>query len=108
MKQVISLAMFVSFLLGVMGTSPVWGKNHVRIDRIQVCTSNGKVKEFKVGKLQKQLDDKGSCLLPACDFNNIFQKGDACLNEDTNDDGFCDLEFVRDGAATPACFSGNY
>lgn len=115
MKQLISLLAVVAFVLGLGGTSAVLGKGHVQLQKIQVCTTSAKVKEVKANKLQKQLA-KGSCLLPSCDFDHVFFKGEACVNVDVNEDGFCDLVDARDSAnafdnpedATPACYSGNY
>ena len=75
-------------LLALTTVSIAWGKGHVPIDRLQICTDKGRVKNISAKKLAKELA-KGACRLPACDFDNVSLAGDTCDNTDDGD-GFCD------------------
>ena len=87
------------------------------LDRVQVCSADddggkkgdmegmngGTTKTIRTKDLERRLD-RGDCRLPTCDFNNIFQSGDACDRDDDDGDGVCDnLNDPRMPATTARC-----
>ena len=93
MKRLLFLSIAGAFLLALPGAPLVWGKANVPLDRVQICTSKGEVRNIKAGRLRKELD-KGGCRLTACAFNVlagkqfIFQPKSACTpTKDAR--GFC-------------------
>lgn len=95
----------------IVGSSVVWGKAHVPLNQVQICTSGTDpvARNIDVEMLDEALAD-GACRLPSCDFNNVVGPGEKCSNVDENGDGFCDLAERRASAVgitalcTPAPF----
>jgi len=90
MKRLLNLLFGAAVLVALSGSSLVWGKAHVPLDKVQVCT-NGKVRNVSVKQLERHLK-KGACRLPACDFAQVLMpKGDCSAVEgDADGNGFCD------------------
>ena len=98
-KLILSIA--AGALLALPASQLAWGKAHVPLDRVQVCTTAGVVKTIKLKKLAKELT-KGSCRLPTCIFapGAVFFSGDACISGDATGhsvsggpNGICDVPF---------------
>lgn len=106
MIRTISLCAVLTVLLAIPASHLVWGKGHVRIGKVQVC-HKGEVLTVSENALRAHLKH-GDCQLPACDFNNVFQTGDAC--EVSNGGGRCELADERDPAdgVTPGCPEGTF
>lgn len=112
MKKSLLLAAAAAVLLVLPASQIAWGKAHVPLGLVQVCTSNGKIKVIDEKKLTKELA-KGACRWTTCApggvsnggfFDFVLQKKDACDNLDTSPaDGFCDDVAGGALAATVQC-----
>ena len=91
-----------------MRDQTVSSKAHVPINKVQVC-HEGEANIISGSAMQSHLGH-GDCLLPSCDFANVFLARGSCSNSDNDLEGFCDLENPRDDARddTPACSGGAY
>jgi len=91
MKRLLNLFIGAVVLVALSGSSLVWAKAHVPLDKVQVCTTKGEVRNVSVKGLERHLK-KGACRLPACDFAQVFlPKGDCSgVAGDTDGNGFCD------------------
>ncbi len=110
----ISIISIVGGALLVLSLSQIaLGKGHVPARKGQLCAqgivltvSSGAVRGFM------QRGTHGSaCVLPACDFANVFTPVDGCDGMiDADNDGLCDLPNPRDSAEgiTAACPVGTY
>ena len=94
-NQLLLISLAGALLVAIPASQAVWSKGHVPLNKVQVC-HKGKTRVIDQKKLDKALK-KGDCLLPACDFNNVFFEGDACPMDATG--GFCD--FPNAGAGFP-------
>jgi len=103
-RAMIGLGVALSLGIGQMALA----KAHVRLTGGQVCL-NGRTIQVSEKAIDALIAKIGACELPACDFNNVFLRGDACSSE-ANSDGMCLLTNPRDGAdgATDACPAGKY
>jgi hypothetical protein len=88
MKRLSNLCIGAAVLVALSGSSLVWGKAHVPLDKVQVCTKNGHVRNVSVKQLERHLKS-GGCRLPACDFAQVFVPKDDCSPVAANN-GFCD------------------
>ena len=89
------------------------GKAHVPEGKGQICAqgmvltvSDGAVRGFR-----ERGTSGRACILPACDFNNVFNSMTGCDGlDDADDDGLCDLPNSRDSAEgiTDACPVGTF
>lgn len=119
MNKVLSIPIVGIILFSMFGAHLVWAKAHVPIDRVQICTSNGTVRNIKPRRMARELE-RGACRLPGCDFDNILMPRSSCDNtdilpvssgdDDPDGDGFCDIPgsppaIPSDSAIdlTPAC-----
>ncbi len=93
MRRISVLCMVGALLLMLGGFGLAWGKAHVPIDQVQICRSDGIVRNINAGRLGGEVA-RGACRLTVCAFNNsvqrIFLPGDACDATDANSDSFCD------------------
>lgn len=120
-KKLILLSVVGVVLLALAGTSVISSKAHVPLNKVQICTSTGEVRNITQRNLQKRLADN-ACRLTACAFNDvddngdlvqqfIFLPGNDCDSTDANGDGFCDAtgspksvpKRLRANNVTPAC-----
>ncbi len=95
MRGRLGLVIGVTVLVGVAVTHFALGKAHVPLHKTQFC-HNGEVIEVGSAAGAAHLAH-GDCELPACDFANIFHKGEACD---------CDLDPRDEAAGTPGCPPG--
>ena len=89
------------------------GKAHVPEGKGQICAqgmvltvSDGAVRGFR-----ERGTSGRACILPACDFNNVFSSTTGCDGlVDADHDGLCDLPSERNSAEglTDACPEGTY
>jgi hypothetical protein len=114
MKRLLIVAIVVVSVLAIVAlqaSSIVWGKGHVPTGKVQVCHKNSKVLEIDASSLEDHLGHS-DFQLPACDFSNVFHKGEDCSDvSDENGDGFADTGLnPRDdaGGVTPACPPGTF
>ena len=107
MKRVLVLSVAAAMLLAIPASHLVFGKAHVRLGKIQVC-HEGRVVGVSENALGGHLSH-GDCHLPACDFNNVFFKGDPCSTSGASQ-GRCAVPNPRDdaGGDTPACPPGTF
>lgn len=113
MKRSLIVAAMGGMLLSLLSANVAWSKAHVPSNRAQICAvGNVVIVSHKV--LDAFLDRAGAaraCILPACDFANVFTPASGCANiADTDDDGFCELPNPRvdAGGATAACPDGTF
>ena len=94
MKRLFVLFTVAAFLLAIPLSHVLLGKGHVPSNKDQVC-HKGKVITVSQSALAAH-QAHGDCLLPACDFANVFHTGDPCD---------CNNLAPRDDAAgkTPGC-----
>jgi len=100
-----------------------FGKAHVPEAKGQICASGIvlTVSDSAVRGFQERERARGNrrgggmparaCILPACDFANVFNSAGGCEGlADADNDGLCDLEFERDSAEgiTAGCPVGTY
>ncbi len=106
MKRLLSLLVVVGFVLAIPASQLMWGKGHVPLGMRQVC-HEGVVTNIAHRAFGSHRSH-GDCLLPACDFNNIFIAGDACST--TSKAARCTLDNPREPAnkLTAACPPGAY
>lgn len=97
MKRVLLVLVVGTFLLAVPASHLLLGKGHVPAHKTQFC-HEGEVIEVGSSAASAHLAH-GDCELPACDFNNIFHKGEPCDCSSLNE---------RDGADTPGCTGGRF
>ena len=89
------------------------GKAHVPAGKGQIC-AQGNVLSVSSGAVRGFMErgtHGSACVLPACDFNNVFNSVTGCDGlVDADNDGLCDLPNVRDSAEgiTDACPVGTY
>ena len=121
LKRILFLAVLSCVLLGLAGAAIVEAKAHVPLNRAQICTSGGDVKNVTTRNLQRRIGE-GACRLTACVFNDvddggnvvqqfIFLPGDDCDSTDDNGDGWCDAtgapsdikKSLKAVNVTPAC-----
>lgn len=94
-------------LLTVLVSAVAFGKGHVPAGKVQMCAKGKVVKEVgtkKASKVQRRLD-RGDFFLPACDFGNVFHKGDDCSSVSATGD-FADgglNAVVSACGVSPAC-----
>ena len=105
MKRVFVLMALAGMLVSLPMSHLVWGKGHVKANKVQVC-HEGEVIAVGAAALDAHLNH-GDCQLPACDFNNVFFVGDPCSTSGAAD-GKCSLENPREPANTPACSAGQF
>ena len=107
--SIISIAGGVLLVLSL--TQIALGKGHVPANKGQLC-AQGLVLTVSEGAVRgfTQRGTHGTaCILPACDFGNIFTPVKGCDGLiDANDDGLCDLPNARIPANTPSCGGGRY
>ncbi len=98
MRKLVLVALGAALIFGVSHIA--LAKAHVPVKKGQVCL-NGRVLQVSEKAIDALVDRAGACELPACDFNNIFLKSDACS---------CELAEPRDSAegVTPACPIGKF
>ena len=101
MKRLLGFSLAGAFLLAIPASHLLWGKAHVRLGKVQVC-HKGEVISVRDAALAAH-HNHGDCQLPACDFDNVFQVGDAC--DSSNAGGDCSLPIPRRSAEglTDAC-----
>lgn len=110
-RMVVSLALVL--LLAILVAGSVSSKGHVPAGKVQVSHKGDKALEIDASSLQDHLDH-GDIQLPACDFNNIFHKGDDTSNVVSADFTgvlYADGTFVPRNSAegiTPACPPGTF
>lgn len=91
------------------------GKAHVPERKAQICAQgnvltvgSGAVRAFRE---RANAPGTRACVLPACDFANVFKAADGCDGfVDEDGDGLCELRNERDSAEgiTEACPVGTY
>ncbi len=81
-------------------------KAHVPLGKVQVCHKGQTITVSENALPAHHRHD--DCQLPACDFNNVFQTGDACTSN--NAGGECTGLATRDdaGGITDACPVGTF
>jgi len=96
MKRVIVLSVLAMLLLAIPAL--LWGKGHVPNHKSQLCHS-GEV--IEVGSPAAAAHSgHGDMELPACDFANVFHKGESCGGPlAPRDDA---------GGVTPGCPEGRF
>ena len=76
MRRALILSIIGVFLLAIPASHSLWGKAHVPAHKTQFC-HNGEVIEVGSAAARAHLAH-GDSELPACDFANIFHKGESC------------------------------
>lgn len=113
MKRKLLIPILLALLLGILATGIVWSKGHVPAGKVQVSHKGMFAIEVEASSLNDHLSH-GDVHLPACDFNNVFHKGDDTSNVVSSDASgvtYSDIGFVpRESAegVTPACPPGTY
>ncbi len=109
MRRLLIVSIVVAVLLTIVAAQIVSSKGHVPTGKVQVCHKGSRVLEINASSLGDHLGH-GDFQLPACDFNNVFHKGEDCSDvEDADGDGFGDFDNRNDaGGVTPACPAGTF
>ncbi len=113
MKRILVSLAVVGSLAAIPVSNVLWGKAHVPVNKSQLCV-NGTVRTVSASvaaRMQRGASQSAVCVLPACDFNNVFTVATGCAGlVDANRDGKCDLPFPRDdaGGVTLACPVGTF
>lgn len=113
MKGRLLISVVLALLLGILLTGSVVGKAHVPAGKVQVSHKGRQAIDVDASSLQDHLGH-GDIQLPACDFNNVFHKGQDTSNVVSADFTgvlYADGTFVpRDSAEgiTPACPPGTF
>ena len=113
MRGKLLVPIVLALLLGILVTGSVAGKGHVPAGQVQVSHKGRTALEVDASSLQDHLDH-GDIQLPACDFNNVFHKGDDTSNvfsADVTGVTYLDIGFVPRadaGGITPACPPGTF
>ena len=110
MKRKILITAVMSMLLALSQTA--FGKGHVPGGKAQICAGGdvAQVSDKVLGAFANANNSSNVCILPVCDFNNVFQTGEGnCAGlSDGDGDGLCDLPNARDQAGTPGCPAGRF
>lgn len=113
MKRRAIVSLVLVLLLAILVAGSVSSKGHVPAGKVQVSHKGRMALEIEESSLQDHLDH-GDVQLPACDFANIFHKGDDTSNVVSSDFTgvtYADIGFVARNSAegvTPACPPGTF
>ena len=117
MKRYLVLSIFIAVMLAValpiVTIGMVSGKAHVPAGQVQVSHKGRMAVNVATPALNAHLNH-GDIQLPACDFANVFQKGDDTSNVESADFSgvtYSDIGLIdrvdADGS-TPACPAGTF